>query len=116
MNRLRAAYVELAPEIEPYLTASTRDDQAGLMATYTLGSRRPMLVHIIGSTTFFVIVVNALVAAALGALVGALVSTASWVTVVGGVAAGLLWLAVQLETSRRMFGRSFGDVRFPSEG
>ncbi|GAA4107810.1 hypothetical protein GCM10022415_00110 [Knoellia locipacati] len=114
MNRLRAAYVELAPEIEPYLTASTRDDQSGLMATYTLGSRRPMLVHIVGSTTFFVIVVNALVAGALGALVGALASTAGWVVAGSGVLAGLVWFAVQVEVSRRLFGRPMTDVRFPT--
>lgn len=114
MNRLRAAYVELVPDIEPYLTASTRDDQRGLMATYTLGSRRPMLVHIVGSTTFFVIVVNALVAGALGALVGALVSTASWAMAVCGVGAGLVWLWIEIEISRRLFGRPLSDVRFPS--
>ena len=116
MNRLRAAYVELAPEVEPFLTASTHDDHAGLMATYTLGSRRPMLVHIVGSTTFFITVVNALVAGALGAMVGALVSRAAWVAAGGGVLAGLLWFGLQVEVSRRLFGRPLSDVRFPSEG
>ena len=115
MNRLRAAYVELAPEMAPYLTASTRDDQMGLMATYTLGSRRPMLVHIVGSTTFFVMVVNGLVAGALGALVGALVSSEGWVSAGCGVGAGLLWFGIQLEVSRRLFGLPMRDVRFPSE-
>lgn len=116
MNRLRAAYVELAPEMAPYLTASTRDDQTGLMATYTLGSRRPMLVHIVGSTTFFVIVVNTLMAGALGALVGALVSTVGWVAAGSGVAAGLLWFGIQLAIARRLFGLPMRDVRFPTEG
>jgi len=114
MNRLRAAYVDLVPEIEPYLTASTRDDQAGLMATYTLGNRRPMLAHIIGSTTFFVIVINTLVAGTLGALVGALVRAPTWGTVLCGVVAGLVWFGLQVEVTRRMFGRPFDDVRFPS--
>ncbi|EAP97033.1 hypothetical protein JNB_20523 [Janibacter sp. HTCC2649] len=114
MNRLRAAYVELAPEIEPYLTASTKDDQAGLMATYTLGNRRPMLVHIVGSTTFFVIVINTLVAGTLGALVGAAAQETTWLTVACGVGAALAWFALQLEVTRRMFGVPFEDVRFPS--
>lgn len=115
MNRLRAAYVELAPEMAPYLTASTRDDRAGLMATYALGSRRPMIVHIVGSTTFFVIVVNTLMAGALGALVGALVSSAGWVTAGSGILAGLAWFAMQLAVARRLFGLPMEDVRFPSE-
>jgi len=115
MNRLRAAYVELAPEIAPYLTASTKDDEAGLMATYTLGNRRAMLVHIIGSTTFFVIVINGLVAGTLGALVGAVVADSTWVTVLAGIGAGLGWLGLQLEVTRRLFGQPLLDVRFPSE-
>lgn len=116
MNRLRAAYVELAPEIEPYLTASTRDDLAGVMATYTLGNRRPMVVHIIGSTTFFVIVINTLVAGTLGALVGAIADGSPWVVTASGVAAGLLWFGVQLTVTRRLFGAPMEDVRHPSDG
>ncbi len=114
MNRLRAAYVELAPEIEPYLTTSTKDDQAGLMATYTLGSRRAMVVHIIGSTTFFVIVINTLIAGTLGALVGATARGSTWVIALCGVAAGLLWFGLQLTVTRRLFGSPAHDVRFPS--
>ncbi|WP_353950509.1 hypothetical protein V6K52_12805 [Knoellia sp. S7-12] len=115
MNRLRAAYVELAPEIAPYLTASTKDDQAGLMATYTLGNRRHMLVHIIGSTTFFVIVINTIVAGTLGALVGALAQGSAWLTALCGVGAGLVWFGLQVEVTRRLFGAPLVDVRFPSD-
>lgn len=115
MNRLRAAYVELAPEIAPYLTASTKDDRAGLMATYTLGSRRHMLVHIIGSTTFFVIVINTLVAGTLGALVGAWARGTGWVTVLSGTFGGLVWFGLQLEVARRLFGAPVEDVRVPTE-
>lgn len=44
MNRLRHAYVELAP----YLTASTHDDQAGLMQTYALGRHRNTVLRVVG--------------------------------------------------------------------
>ncbi|MEO7268176.1 MAG: hypothetical protein ABIW49_03090 [Knoellia sp.] len=115
MNRLRAAYVDLAPEIAPYLTASTHDDQAGLMATYTLGSRRPLVVHIVGSTTFFVIVINTLVAGALGALVGAAIAESTWVTLLSGLGLGLVWFGLQLETTKRLFGQPLRDVRLPSD-
>ena len=40
MNRLRAAYVMMDPGIAEYLVTSQYDDQAGLMATYTMGMRR----------------------------------------------------------------------------
>ncbi|MDT0213841.1 hypothetical protein Q9R29_08065 [Rothia sp. ARF10] len=116
MNRLRAAYVELAPEITPYLTASTRDDDAGLMATFALGDRRTLPAQVIGSTGFFVMVINTLVAGALGGLLGVLASLQSWGTALCGVGAGLSWLLLQLEVVRRLFGRPLEDVRFPSEG
>jgi len=34
MNRLRKAYVEMEPELEPYFVTGTTDDTAGLMRTY----------------------------------------------------------------------------------
>ena len=114
MNRLRAAYVEIAPEIAPYLTASTFDDEAGLMATYTLGSRRRMTLHIVGSTTFFVTVVNTLLAGALGALVGALATDQPWLVVAAGVATAAVWFWLQVDLTRRLFAPPSVDVRFPS--
>jgi hypothetical protein len=40
MNRLRAAYAELAPGIEDQFLTSIRPDEAGLMQTYSLGLTR----------------------------------------------------------------------------
>ncbi len=73
MNRIRHAYVEQVPELEPYLTASTHDDEAGLMHTYALGRHRSTPLHVVGGTAFFLMVVNALVAGTLGARCGAVV-------------------------------------------
>lgn len=39
MNRLRHAYLELAPELEPYFVASHHDDAPGLLKTYSFRSR-----------------------------------------------------------------------------
>ena len=69
MNRLRAAYVEMDPGIAEYLVTSQYDDQAGLMTTYTMGMRRSTVSHVIGSTSMFINIVNAIVAGTLGALI-----------------------------------------------
>ena len=37
MNRLRHAYLELAPELEPYFVTGRHDDMAGLTQSYGLG-------------------------------------------------------------------------------
>lgn len=103
MNRLRGAYVELAPELAPYLTAGTTDDAAGLMQTYTLGTRRHLVLHIVGSTTFFLTTVNAIVAGTLGALVASAVGGGPTAMTIAGVLTGLGYIGVHLEIGRRLF-------------
>src|SRR5262245_18999391 len=41
MNRIRNAYLELAPELEPYFVTSRYDDEAGVLVT-SLGAHRAM--------------------------------------------------------------------------
>jgi hypothetical protein len=41
MNRLRRAYLNIAPELEPFFTAGAHDDEAGVWATLTLGRPHP---------------------------------------------------------------------------
>ena len=113
MNRLRHAYLELAPELAPYLTASVHDDERGLMHTYALGHRRNLVLHIVGSTSFFLMVVNAIVAGTLGALVAGAVGAGTPAVVVTGVVVGLGYVMGHLEIGRRVFAAPNVDVRFP---
>ena len=57
------------------------------MQTYSLGVRRHPLVHIVGSTNFFVGTVNTLVAGALAALIAATMGAPIAVVVIAGVLA-----------------------------
>jgi len=104
MNRLRAAYAELAPGIEDQFLTSTRPDEAGLMQTYSLGVRRHPLVHIVGSTNFFVGTVNTLVAGALAALISATMDAATGVVVLVGVLAAVAYFTLFLYAAFRSFG------------
>jgi hypothetical protein len=114
MNRLRAAYREIDPAIGHYLVASWNDDQAGVLRTYTMGNPRRMVSHVIGSTTMFMNVVNAITAGTLGALV----SNASGAGTVGvtcaGIGAGLGYLGVLVEVGRRTFSQLRIEPRFPT--
>jgi hypothetical protein len=113
MNRLRHAYVELAPELAPYLTASVHDDERGLMHTYALGRRRNLVLHIVGSTSFFLMVVNTIVAGTLGALIASAVGASTTAVVVTGVVVGLAHALGHMEIGRRVFAAPNLDVRFP---
>jgi len=114
MNRLRHAYVELAPELAPYLTASVHDDTRGLLQTYSLGHRRHLVLHVIGSTAFFLMVVNGIVAGTLGALVADIVGGATAVVAVVGTLSGVGYVAVHLAIERRVFAGPNDDERFPT--
>ena len=114
MNRLRAAYLEMDPTLERYLVTSWHDDAAGLMCSYTMGARRGQLSHVLGSTSIFMVTVNAILAGTLGALVADAAGAGTGLVSVLGVVAGVAYLGVMLEVGRRSFGSGPTEVRFPS--
>ena len=114
MNRLRSAYVAMDPGIEPYLVTSRYDDPAGLMASYLMGTRRSTLSHVMGSTSMFINVVNAIVAGILGALVAGAAGGPSWVIATIGAASGLTYLGVVIAVARRTFSGDAIQSRFPT--
>ena len=114
MNRLRAAYVTIDPGIAEYLVTSQYDDQAGLMATYTMGMRRSTVSHVFGSTSMFMNIVNAMVAGALGALIADAATGDALATCLAGTVAGLGYLATVVDMARRSFAELPLEPRFPS--
>jgi hypothetical protein len=106
--------VELAPEIAPYLTASVHDDDRGLMQTYSLGYRRNLVLHIVGSTAFFLMVVNGIVAGTLGALIADVAGAGTAVVSIVGAASGVGYVIGHMEIARRVFAGPIDDVRFPA--
>ncbi len=116
MNRLRAAYVEMDPGIAEYLVTSQYDDQAGLMTTYTMGMRRSPVSHVVGSTSMFINIVNAIVAGTLGALIADAAAGDAVTTSLAGIVAGVAYLATVVEAARRSFAELPLDARFPTPG
>jgi hypothetical protein len=68
MNRLRRAYLELAPELEPYFSTGSHDDLAGIRQTYGPNSS-PSLLRILGGTPMIIATINVVVAGVIAALV-----------------------------------------------
>ncbi len=111
MNHLRAAYAELAPGIEEHFLTSTRLDEEGLMRTYTMGVRRHTIVHILGSTNFFVGTVNTLLAGALAALVTGTFGAPIGAIVLAGLVVAVLYFAAFMYAGYRTFGARQRMVR-----
>jgi hypothetical protein len=75
MNRIRHAYLDLAPDAAPYLTTGTNDDERGVMITFTgratpedLGMI-PFLAHAVTTTPGMIGTINSMVGAVLAGLV-----------------------------------------------
>jgi hypothetical protein len=89
MNRLRHAYLELAPELEPYFVTAHHDDQASVGHTYSLGYR-PGPSRILASTPTLVGAIIVVVVGVLAALIATTLGAPDTVAVVVGVIAALL--------------------------
>jgi len=118
-NRLRRAYVDFAPEIEPYLTSGAYDDREGVYQSNLLGQLQPasVLSHFLITTPTLLLVVNVVIAAtaatfAMSRLGAGPAPTAIVAAVVVVAMAGALAL-VQTRAARVMMTRT---ARFPSPG
>ncbi len=64
----------------------------------------------------FIHIVNAIVAGALGALIADAAWCEAWATALAGLVAGVAFLALVVEMSRRSFSRPPLETRFPTPG
>jgi len=117
MNRIRAAYLQIAPELAPYFVMGSHDDPAGVSITMAIPPGTPQIVHMIASTPFLIVSLNAVVAGALGALVLVRAAQAGLVlAVVGGLVVVALVLVGEMLGARRIIGIVQRSVRpmFPT--
>jgi len=120
MNRLRHAYLELHPDLEPNFVTSRYDDLPG--ALHTLGldpASAPTLgtaFHAFVTLPGMVGVIVASVGGAIAALAAEGFGAATYVGLLAGAVAFAVSLAIMMRSGRRSF-RRYGpsvDIRFPS--
>lgn len=97
MNRIRHAYLEIAPQLEPYFVAGRNDDLPSLFSTYGMGSRSMSTVrggfhHAFVMTQGMVGIINAMVAGVFGFLLARYLGAPT----AESVAVGALFLSVAL--------------------
>jgi hypothetical protein len=115
MNRLRAAYVEIDPTLEPYFVTGLHDDQPGIQRTYTMGPVRDVN-HVLASASMFVIVVNSIVAGGLAAF--AAWPAGPWLSAVLAVLAAAANSALWIVHGKHSYALNTDPrwVRFPTPG
>jgi hypothetical protein len=86
MNRLRHAYLELAPELQPYFTTGHHDDHASIRQSYGLGYHLS-LSRVLGGTPSLIGAINVVVVGVVAALITEALGAPGPAVVVGVVAA-----------------------------
>lgn len=118
MNRVRAAYLELDPGIEPYLVNAARDDLQGINATYYPAGRTPARSHVAASSMSLIVVVNGALVGTLSAAVGVAASVPVLLAIAIGAVIGACYLVWGFVGGYRGYIRFFRDhrPRFPTTG
>lgn len=86
MNRIRHAYLQLAPEVEPFTVMSSNDDLQGIDRTSGVAPGTSMLSTVIVSSPFVVAVINAVIGGGVGAIIAQQLSVPTpWVIAAGAL-------------------------------
>jgi hypothetical protein len=106
MNRMRRAYLDMEPELEPYFTTGAHDDEQGIFRTLVLGrpAFRRFWPHFFVTTPTVIATIDSIIATAGVALLGTRLGFGDGVIVgIAAVTFAALWLglfALQLRTVR----------------
>jgi hypothetical protein len=117
MNRLRHAYLELAPDLAPYFTTGFHDDEPSMLQTYTFRTRVGVA-HLLAGSPVIIGVIESLVGGVLAAVTCQALGAAPWLQVVAGVVVALATVAALgafLRGKVRRLRRDY-QPRFPSPG
>ena len=114
MNRLRHAYLEMAPEHEPYFMTGHHDDERGLTETYGPGTENRLL-RLLASTSTVVGVIDAALAGVVGGLVAKVLGAGSGPSLLVGAVLTSVVVALLVRADRRIIarGRRRLEPRFP---
>jgi len=99
MNRIRAAYMEMAPELRGYFVMGTTDDERGVSLTMAVQPRTSLLVQMLASTPLLVTMLNGVLLAGIVALLVIQLGGATGLAVALGIVgfvvtvAGFMWYA-----------------------
>ena len=117
MNRIRAAYLEIAPELEPYFVMGVNDDARGVGLTMALPPHTPTVAFLISATPFLVMVLNSVVAGAILAIIALrFFDPGALATLLVGLLGAVIVQVLEFRVATRNIGRAQRQLRpmFPS--
>lgn len=116
MNRLRGAYVELDNDIGRVLMSSPYDDFAGVQQTYYFFTPKRNLSQFLGSTMFFIILINTALLGLLTAAITMVFTSSTPVAAAIGLGVAVVFVTLCFWLGNRHFRRALAGYRpeFPS--
>jgi small basic protein len=109
MNRIRAAYLELAPDVERFLVMGFHDDWRGIDVTMAVEPGHSLPIRMIASGPMLVSVINAVLLAAIASLLTVQLGVSGLAVLSAGVIAFVIGVAVQLWYARRAIARGVAN-------
>jgi hypothetical protein len=118
MNRIRGAYLQIAPDLAPVFVMSPHDDVAGIAITAARPPEYGVAAHILGATPILVMVLNAVIGGAIFAIVALRIGAVVGVVLLSAAAAFLVVFATEMQVARRSMARTLTGIRprFPTPG
>lgn len=118
MNRIRAAYLEIAPDVARYFVMSAHDDLRGIgttMATRPGGDRIP-LVYVLAATPMLISVLNSVIVGVIAAIAALRIGAGMSTVLVIGTFGFVVAIALHGWYERRTISKVRADYRplFPS--
>jgi hypothetical protein len=115
MNRLRHAYLELAPELDPYFVTSHHDDEPGVLQTYSFRANVG-LSHWLSGSPVIIGIIDAVVTGIFAVIVCQALGAAVGVQIAIGLLMALATAAALGSIAHRRIGQLRRDyqARFPS--
>jgi hypothetical protein len=116
MNRIRAGYLRLAPDLDEYFVMGTTDDRRGFDLTQAMVPETPLIVQMLASSVMLVSVIDSVLVGAIVALAVLQLGGTTLLAVFASIIGFALTMLAFLAYARRQIGglqRSF-ETRFPS--
>jgi hypothetical protein len=116
MNRIRGAYLELAPELEPYFIMSAHDDVRGIGLTMGVDPGGNRLAHLLAGTPTVVMVLNSVLVGVIACLLVLQFDPTTGVALAVGAGGFLVTMALHVWYGHRSVSRAQAtfDPLFPT--
>jgi ABC-type spermidine/putrescine transport system permease subunit I len=116
MNRIRAGYLQIAPDLAPFFIMGVHDDPRGVIQTMSFEPGLSQLAHVLAATPSVVVVVDSVLAAAILAFGAVLLGFPSAVVIAVAVLMFVVSFAIHVRYARGRIRhlQAATHPRFPS--